>query len=144
MSNLNIIEILLVEDNDGDVFLIKKAFESAKIANHIKSVEDGEGALKYLEDLEASNQNFPDLILLDINLPKKNGKDTLREIKNSGNLRHIPIVMLTSSNRDRDIIDCYELQASSYIEKPVTLDKFYDVVKAIEDFWFTIVKLPKK
>lgn len=137
------VEILLVEDNEGDVFLTKKAFERAKIINNITVATDGEQALEILrKENDHENAARPDIILLDINLPKKNGKEVLAEIKEDASLRRIPVVVLTSSKAEQDIVKTYDLNASSYIVKPIDINKFQDVVSAIEDFWFSVVVLP--
>lgn len=139
------VEILLVEDNEGDVFLTKKAFEKAKIANNIHVASDGEVAMDMLfKKGEYSDITRPDIVLLDINLPKKDGKQVLSEMKSSKLLRRIPVVILTSSKAEKDVIKTYDLHASSYIVKPLNLEKFHDVVTAIEDFWFSVVVLPNQ
>jgi len=138
-----IVEILLVEDNPGDVVLTKEAFADAKIHNNINVAADGEEALKYLrKEGEFANATVPDIILLDINLPKKDGRQMLAEIKDDATLRRIPVVVLTSSKAEQDIVDAYDLHANSYLVKPVSLEKFIDVVNAIESFWFSVVVLP--
>lgn len=137
------IKILLVEDNEGDIFLTKKAFSKAKIANTIDVAMDGEQALDMLrkqnghEDLE-----HPDIIFLDINLPKIDGKQVLENIKNDPTLHRIPVVILTSSKAEQDVLKTYDLHANSYIVKPIDLEKFHGIVSAIENFWFTVVVLP--
>lgn len=135
------IEILLVEDNEGDVFLTKKVFDKAGLKNIIHIASDGEMALKILKD---KNQKRPDIILLDINLPKKDGKQVLEEIKNDPDLKMIPVVVLTSSKAEKDILESYKLHANSYIVKPVTLDKFAEVATVVENFWFGVVALPPR
>ena len=138
-----IVEILLVEDNPGDVVLTKEAFADAKIHNNINVAADGEEALKYLrKEGEFANATVPDIILLDINLPKKDGREVLAEIKVDEVLRRIPVVVLTSSKAEQDVVDVYDLHANSYLVKPVSLEKFIDVVNAIESFWFSVVVLP--
>ena len=138
-----IVEILLVEDNPGDVVLTKEAFADAKIHNNINVAADGEEALKYLrKEGEFANATVPDIILLDINLPKKDGREVLAEIKVDEVLRRIPVVVLTSSKAEQDVVDVYDLHANSYLVKPVNLEKFIDVVSAIESFWFSVVVLP--
>ncbi len=137
------VEILLVEDNLGDIRLTKEAMKEAKIINNLNVVEDGIEALAYLR----KKGNFkgvkrPDLILLDINLPKKNGREVLAEIKQDIHLKQIPVVILTVSNAEEDIIKTYELHANCYITKPVDMEQFIKVVKSIDAFWFSIVKLP--
>lgn len=137
------IEILLVEDNEGDVFLTKKAFAAAKILNNIHVAQDGEVAMDMLLRKPGFEYNKrPDIILLDINMPKKDGQQVLQEIKNDPNLRRIPVVMLTSSDAEHDVLQSYQLHANCYIRKPVTLENFQSVVGAIENFWFNIVELP--
>lgn len=137
------IEILLVEDNEGDIFLTKKAFAKAKIANNIHIATDGEVALEMLKrEGEFGEMKQPDIVLLDINLPKKDGKQVLAEMKDDERLKRIPVVILTSSKAEQDVVKSYDLHASSYIVKPINLEKFHDVVTAIEDFWFSVVILP--
>lgn len=133
------IEILLVEDNEGDVFLTRRVFDKAKIKNSITVACDGEVAM---EKLKNSRNDRPDIILLDINLPKKDGKQVLEEIKNDPELRTIPVVILTSSKAEKDILESYNLHANSYIIKPVTLEKFGEVASIVENFWFGVVALP--
>jgi CheY-like chemotaxis protein len=137
------IEILLVEDNPGDVRLTREALKDGKIRNNLSVVMDGEEVMVYLHK-EGKYKDAPltDLILLDLNLPKKNGREVLAEIKTDPNLRRIPVVILTVSKADEDIIKSYDLHANCYIIKPVNLDRFIKVVKSVEDFWLTIVKLP--
>lgn len=143
LGNSKPIEILLIEDNEGDVFLTKKAFESAKIANNIHVARDGETGLDMLRQENGhSGIPRPDIVLLDINLPKKDGRQVLEEIKDDPDLRFIPVVILTSSEAEQDVLKSYELHANSYILKPINLEKFYNVVKAIENFWFSVVVLP--
>lgn len=139
------IEILLVEDNQGDVGLIEEVLEEIKIRNQLHVAEDGEEAMLFLHR-EGKFSGFPrpDIILLDLNSPKKDGRDILKEIKEDNNLRSIPIVVLTSSNSEKDIIRSYELHANAYIVKPLDLDEFINVVKSIVNFWLEVVKLPAK
>ena len=137
------IEILLIEDNPGDVILTREAFADGKIANNINVVEDGELALAYLEKRDGYDlATTPDLILLDLNLPKIDGRQVLEAIKTNEQTRSIPVVILTSSEAEKDIIKTYDLHANSYIVKPLSLDQFAKVVAAIENFWFTVVVLP--
>ena len=144
MNNENIY-ILLVEDNPGDARLTKEVFLDCKIANSLEIVEDGEEAIKFLyKQGNYSNAKTPDLILLDLNLPKKSGQEVLEEIKSDSNLKQIPVVILTTSEAEKDILKSYNLNANSYINKPVDFDQFIDVVKVIEAFWLTIVKLPTR
>ena len=137
------IEILLVEDNEGDILLTKEAFRGSKINNAITVVKDGEAALQYVyKEGSYANVPTPDLVLLDINLPKKNGRQVLEDMKQNKKLCHIPVVILTSSRSEEDILKSYGLHANSYIVKPVSLEKFFDIVSAIENFWFSVVVLP--
>jgi two-component system, chemotaxis family, response regulator Rcp1 len=138
----NPIEILLVEDNPGDVRLIKEVFKDAKIYNNMQVAYDGEAAMEILRRDDGSI--FPDLILLDLNLPKKDGREVLREIKGDDCLKCIPVVILTTSNAEEDLIETYKMNANCYITKPVDLDQFINVVKSIENFWLSIVKLPTR
>jgi len=138
------VEILLVEDNPGDVRLILEAFREGKICNHLSVVSDGVEALAFLRREERyANVPRPDLILLDLNLPKKDGRDVLAEIKEEESLKRIPVVILTTSNAEKDILETHDLRANCYITKPVDFAQFVTVVKLIEDFWFSIVKLSK-
>lgn len=139
------IEILLVEDSKGDVGLIEEVFEDAKIRNNLRVVEDGEEAILYLRgEGQFSGILRPDIILLDLNLPKKDGREVLEEIKNDDNLRNIPVVVLTTSRAEADILKSYNLHANAYVTKPVDFDQFIKVIKSIEDFWLEVVKLPSK
>jgi CheY-like chemotaxis protein len=137
------IEILLVEDNLADVRLTQEALKDEKFYNNLSVVNDGVEALAFLrrEGMYA-NAVQPDLVLLDLNLPRKDGREVLNEIKNDPQLKTIPVVVLTVSEAERDILESYELHANCYIVKPVDLNQFSRVVKSIQDFWFTIVKLP--
>jgi chemotaxis family two-component system response regulator Rcp1 len=137
------IEILLVEDNPGDVRLTKEALREAKVCNRIHTVYDGMEALAFLNrESNYTNVPSPDLILLDLNLPKKDGREVLASIKANERIRRIPVVVLTTSKSEEDIVKSYELQASCYVTKPVDLDQFLEVVKSIGDFWLAVVKLP--
>lgn len=143
MSLLEPIEILLVEDNPGDYRLAMEVFKEAKVKNTLHIATDGEEALKFLKK-EGNYKDVarPDLILLDLNLPKKDGKEVLAEIKDDDNLKRIPVVILTVSSAEEDIVKSYDLHANAYITKPIDLDQFINVVRSIEDFWLSIVKLP--
>jgi two-component system, chemotaxis family, response regulator Rcp1 len=142
-ANTRPIEILLVEDSAADVRLTVEAMKEAKVKNKLTVVDDGVKALAYLNKQgDYVNAVRPDLILLDLNLPKKSGREVLEEIKNDENLKRIPVVVLTVSRAEEDILHTYNLHANCYITKPVDFEKFMDVVKAIEGFWLTIVKLP--
>ena len=138
------VDILLVEDNPGDVRLTLEALKEGKVRNHLSVVGDGVEALAFLlQEGKYADAPRPDLILLDLNLPKKGGREVLMEIKNYEHLKQIPVVVLTTSNAEKDILRAYELYANCYITKPVDFDQFTKVVRSIEDFWLTIVKLPK-
>ncbi|WP_416865018.1 MAG: response regulator [Imperialibacter sp.] len=142
---MNPINILLVEDNQGDVVLTREALDEGRIKNKIFVVKDGQEAVNYLSKEEPySNAVYPDLILLDINLPKIDGKGVLAFIKSNKQLKKIPVVMLTTSSAENDIIDAYEAHANCYITKPTDVLKFFEVVHAIESFWLSIVKLPTR
>jgi CheY-like chemotaxis protein len=138
------IEILLVEDNPGDVRLTREALKDAKVLNNLYVADDGFEALAFLKrEGEYLNAIRPDLILLDLNLPKKDGREVLAEIKADPGLRQIPVVILTTSKAEEDVLKTYDLHANCYITKPVDLEKFIEVISAIEDFWLSIVKLPR-
>jgi len=137
------LQILLVEDNEGDVRLIKEAFNESKIDKSFSVARDGEDALNYLYKRGQYNECLkPDIILLDINLPKKNGFEVLEKIKNDPDLRRIPVIMLSSSSSEDHITRSYDLRANCYVTKPVDFDEYLQVVKIIEDFWFDKAKLP--
>ena len=137
------IEILLVEDNPGDVELARVALQMSKIHNTLNVVEDGESAMAYLHRQgEHAEARRPDLILLDLNLPRKDGREVLGEIKVDPALKRIPVVILTTSEAEEDVLRSYDLHANCYITKPIDLSQFMKVVKSIEDFWLTIVVLP--
>lgn len=137
------IEILLVEDNLGDARLTQEALREARVSNHLSLVRDGVEALAFLRrEGGYASAPRPDLILLDLNLPRKDGREVLSEIKSDERLRRIPVVVLTVSQSDEDILRAYNLNANCYITKPVDLEQFIKVVRSIEDFWLAIVKLP--
>ncbi len=133
------IEILLVEDNPGDVKLTQMALENAKVINNLHVVNNGKEALEFLF---SEKQIKPDIVLLDLNLPVIDGREVLKKIKEDSNLKRTPVVILTSSKAEEDIIKTYDLHANCYITKPIDLEQFLNVIKTIEDFWLTIVKLP--
>ncbi len=138
------VEVLLVEDNPGDVRLTLEALKDGKVNNHLSVVEDGVEALAFLRrEGKYADASRPDLILLDLNLPKKDGREVFAEIKTDEDLKRIPVVVLTTSKAEEDILKTYNLHANCYITKPVDFDQFVIVVRLIEDFWFTIVKLPR-
>lgn len=139
------IEILMVEDNPGDVRLTMEALKEGKVRNHMHIAADGEEAMRFLRRQEPYGQApRPDLVLLDLNLPKKNGREVLAEIKRDADLKRIPVVILTVSKAEQDILKSYNLHANCYITKPVNLDQFLTVVKSIENFWLTVVMLPPR
>jgi two-component system response regulator len=142
-SSLHPIEILLVEDNPGDSRLAKEALKESKLKNNLYIAEDGVEAMNFLYKTgKYSKMPRPDLVIVDLNLPKKDGREVLAEIKNDDNLKRIPVVILTISKAEEDILRTYNLHANCYVTKPLDLDQFMKVVRSIEDFWLTIVKLP--
>ena len=137
------VEILLVEDNPGDVRLTREALKEGKLTNNLHVAGDGVEGLAYLQKVgKFSDEPTPDLILLDLNLPKKDGRELLIDIKDDEHLKHIPVVILTTSKAEADINKSYESHANCYITKPVDMNQFIKIVKSIEHFWFSIVKLP--
>jgi len=143
MIPARLIEILLVEDNPGDARLTQEAFKEGKIRNRLHHAKDGIEAIAFLKHEGAyKDAPVPDLILLDLNLPRKDGRQVLAEIKQDTQLRLIPVVVLTTSEADKDIVESYELHANCYITKPVDLEKFFEIVRVIESFWITVVTLP--
>jgi len=141
--NMRPAEILLIEDNPGDVRLTQEALREGKVANRVSVVSDGVEAMAFLRrEGPYADAPRPDLILLDLSLPKKDGREVLAEIKADENLKRIPVVVLTTSQAEEDVLKTYNLHANSYITKPVDLRQFLGVVKFIEDFWLAVVKLP--
>ena len=139
------IQVLLVEDNPGDARLAREALADSKLKLEVIEAHDGEAAIEILRNAHSvSGGRLPDLILLDLNLPRKDGREVLAEIKNSPEWKHIPVVVLTSSKAEEDILATYQLHANSYISKPIDLSQMQRVVKEIKDFWFTIVRLPSE
>jgi len=137
------IHILMIEDNAGDVLLTKEAFRNGKVANTLSVVRDGVEAMDFLRRKgEFASAPRPDLILLDLNLPRRDGRQVLADIKSDPQLRLIPVVVLTSSKAEQDVLKVYELHANCYIVKPVDFNNLMEVVKSIENFWLTVVKLP--
>ena len=137
------IEILLVEDNPGDVRLTKEALKEGKVYSNLHTVKDGVEAMEFLRRAgKYSSVPRPDIILLDLNLPKKDGREVLQEIKSDAELRRIPVVVLTTSKAEEDVLRPYDLHANCYVTKPVDLEKFMVVVKTIDSFWLTVVTLP--
>jgi CheY-like chemotaxis protein len=142
-AEMRLVEILLVEDNPGDARLATEALKDAKVKNNLHWVKDGVEAMAFLRrEGKYADAPHPDVILLDLNLPRKDGREVLEEIKQDEGLRRIPVVILTVSNAEEDIIKTYNLHANCYIRKPVDLDQFIEVVKSIDYFWLTIVTLP--
>ena len=139
------INILLIEDNPGDVRLTVEALREGKVHNHLSVASDGVEAMQFLhKEGQFADAPRPDVILLDLNLPKKDGREVLAEIKGDERLRQIPVVILTTSKAEEDILRSYALHANCYVTKPVDLEQFITVVKSIEDFWFSIVRLPSR
>ena len=139
------IEILLVEDNPGDIRLTQEVLKEGKVQNQLSIVENGVQALSFLKKEDGyKDAPTPDLILLDLNMPKKDGREVLLDIKKDKDLKKIPVVVLTTSQAEEDILKVYDLNANCYISKPVDLGQFIDVVKSIEEFWLSIVKLPTR
>ncbi len=137
------VTILLVEDNPADAELTQEGLKRAKVLTDLHVVEDGEQALAFLRrEPPHANAPAPDLILLDLNLPKMDGREVLAEIKSDPALEHIPVVVLTSSNADTDVLKAYKLKASCYVQKPVMFKEFIETIKAVDEFWLTVVKLP--
>ena len=145
MKTNNNIEILLVEDNPGDVRLTLEALKAGKIYNKVNVLTDGEQAVAYLKRKNGfAERPLPDLILLDLNLPRLSGREVLEIIKDDDELKHIPVIILTTSKAEDDILKSYQHHANCYITKPVDFEQFLIVIKKLEDFWFSIVKIPHK
>jgi len=137
------VEILLAEDNPGDAKLTRKALEQGNIINNLHVVTDGVEALEYLrQEGEYADKPRPDLMLLDLNMPRKDGREVLEAIKTDADLRRIPVVVMTSSEAEEDIVQSYDLHANAYLTKPIDFDGFLDVVGSIEEFWLSVVKMP--
>jgi CheY-like chemotaxis protein len=142
-SYLRPVDILLVDDDEGDVLLTKRALQNGKFINILQVAKDGVEALAYLRRKEPfAAAPRPDLILLDLNMPRKDGREVLAEIKQDTALRSIPVVVLTTSDSDRDVFKMYDLQANCYVTKPVDLDQFTKIVREIRSFWLSVVQLP--
>jgi CheY-like chemotaxis protein len=139
------IEVLLVEDDPGDVLMTQEAFADYKIANNLTVVTNGEDAIAYMRKLgQFASAPTPDLVLLDLNLPRRNGREVLRDIKEDPELRRIPIVVLTTSEAEEDVLAAYDLHANAYVRKPVDFEQFVAAVRAIDDFFITVVRLPPR
>jgi len=139
------IEVLLVEDDPGDVLMTREAFEEHKVRNRLTVVSDGADALAYVRrEGEFADAIRPDLILLDLNLPKRDGREVLKELKTDPDLREIPIVVLTTSSAESDVLASYQLYANAYVTKPVDFERFISAVKQIDDFFVSLVKLPRR
>ena len=145
MGQRDAVEILLAEDNPGDVKLTRKALDEGSLLNNLHVVADGVEAMQYLnrED-EYADAPLPDLVLLDLNMPRKDGREVLKEIKEDDELCRIPVVVLTSSEAEEDVVRSYELHANAYLTKPVDFDGFLDVIHTLEEFWLEVVKLPSE
>jgi CheY-like chemotaxis protein len=140
---LNAIDVLLVDDDPGDTLMIREAFEHNKVRNALECVADGVQAMQYLRrEGEYANASRPDLILLDLNLPRKDGREVLAEIKGDPQLAMIPVVVLTTSHAEEDVLKSYQLHANAYVTKPVDFERFIEVVRQIDEFFVTVVKLP--
>jgi CheY-like chemotaxis protein len=133
------IEILLIEDNLGDIELVREGFEEARVANNLRTIVDGQEAI----DFFMKGEDLPDIVLLDINLPKASGFEILETIRSQPHSLDIPVIMLTSSEADSDVVKSYQNTANSYVTKPVDFDKFIHAIKSLESFWLSVVKLPK-
>jgi CheY-like chemotaxis protein len=141
---MTVIDVLLVEDDPGDALMTQEAFEHHKIRNTLHVVKDGVEALAFLRrEGEHADAPRPGLILLDLNLPRKDGREVLAEVKADAELRHIPVVVLTTSDAEEDILRSYSLHANAYVTKPVDFDRFIEVIRQIDDFFVTVVKLPR-
>ncbi|UOE18075.1 response regulator [Thermobifida halotolerans] len=139
------IEVLLVEDDPGDALMTREAFAEHKVGNHLHVVSDGVEALRFLRrEGEYTQAPRPHLVLLDLNLPRKDGREVLQEIKQDEDLAHIPVVVLTTSEAEEDIVRSYQLHANAYVTKPVDFDQFIKVVRQIDDFFVTVVRLPQR
>jgi chemotaxis family two-component system response regulator Rcp1 len=144
-SNAESLDILLVEDNVRDARLAEVTLKESKIRNNLYHVRDGVEAMQFLHRQgEYAHAPHPDLILLDLNLPRKDGREVLAEIKEDPRLRLIPVVVMTSSEAEQDLVKTYHLHANAYVVKPIDLDRFVEVVQGVKNFWLTIVKLPPK
>ena len=141
----NCIDVLLVEDNPADVILMQEALSDAACCNRLHVVNDGEEAMAFLRRQGVyAAASRPDIILLDLNLPKKDGREVLKEIKEDGSLMHIPVIIISTSQSQEEIMNSYRLHANCFISKPVDLNRFFEMVRAIDSFWFSVASLPQK
>ncbi|MFP4528290.1 MAG: response regulator [Candidatus Kapaibacterium sp.] len=140
-QNSRMIDIVLIEDSQGDIMLIKEALAESGVGYQMQAITDGESAMEYLRRLDG--RQHPDLIILDLNLPRINGQEILKFIKSSEQICNIPVIVLTTSSDIRDIDESYRLHANCFISKPVNYEKFIDIIRAIDNFWFKTVTLPK-
>ncbi len=138
------VQILLVEDSSDDVLLTRKALEGARIANVMQVASDGEEAMRRLRAPDDADNPRPDIVLLDLNLPRKNGREVLEEIKADPELRRIPVVILTTSAEERDVLRAYDAHVNAYVTKPLRMEDFIEAVRSIENFWLALVKLPNR
>lgn len=147
MTNKNLgrpAELLLVEDDSTDVLLTKKALQKGGFLNNLSVVKDGEEAMDFLHQRgDYTNAPVPDIILLDLNMPRKDGREVLQEVKTDESLQHIPIIVLTTSDAEQDVLKSYKLHANCYIKKPVDLHQFVDAIASLQSFWLSVVKLPR-
>ena len=145
MPNAKLIDVLLVEDDPGDVLMTREAFEENKVANRLAVVSDGAAAMQYLrKEGEYADVPTPDMVLLDLNLPKMDGREVLAAMKADAELRRIPVVVLTTSEAEEDVLRSYSLHANAYVTKPVDFQRFIDVVRQIDDFFVSVVRLPSR
>jgi len=144
-ANVDPVRILLVEDDPGDVLITREALEQSKLIHHLDVVSNGEEALSYLrKEGDYSGSTTPHLVLLDLNLPRMGGREVLAEVKNDPALGHIPIIVLTTSEAETDVLSTYQLHANAFITKPVDFNRFHEVVRSIDDFFLTVVRLPNR
>lgn len=145
IGSIDVVEVLLVEDDPGDVLMTREAFEHNKVANHLSVVSDGVSAMEYLrKEGQYADVKTPDLILLDLNLPRMDGREVLAELKIDAELRKIPVVVLTTSEAEEDVVRAYSLHANAFVTKPVDFDRFIEVVQKIDDFFVSVVRLPSR
>ena len=137
------LNILLIEDNPGDIHLMNKVLSKMSVKNNVKVITDGEEALNYFNQMCGKSESKPDFIILDLNLPKRDGREVLSHIKGNANFKHIPVMILTSSQNRKDVLASYRSYANMYIVKPMDIQEFFKIGQAIESFWFSMCKLPK-